>query len=62
MSKIDTNRNKRIEQIDEEFQIAVQNAPAYDPFSPKGGEAWKKWADKCREIEADLAAEGVELL
>ncbi len=61
MSKIDTNRNKRIEQIEKRFHKAVQNAPAYDPFSPEGGEAWKQWADKCRNFEAELAEEGVEL-
>jgi len=61
MSKIHTNRNKTIEQIEKEFQIAIQNAPVYDPFSPKGGEAWKEWADKCRNFEARLADEGVEL-
>jgi len=61
MSKIHTNRNKRIEQIEKRFHKAVQNAPAYDPFSPEGGEAWKKWADQCRDFEAELAAAGVEL-
>ena len=61
MSKIDTNRNKRIEQIEKKFHVAVQNAPADDPFSPEGGEAWKQWADQCRNFEAELAAEGVVL-
>jgi hypothetical protein len=61
MNKIDTNRNKRIEQIEKKFHVAVQNAPAYDPFSPEGGEAWKQWADQCRNFEAELAAEGVVL-
>ncbi len=62
MSKIHTNKNKAIEQIEEEFQIAIQNAPAYDPFRPEGGEAWKQWADQCRSFEERLAAVGVKLL
>jgi len=61
MSKIDIDRNKRIEEIDKEFYIAAQKAPAYDPLSPKGGKAWKEWANLCRGFEADLAKEGVEL-
>ncbi len=61
MSEIHTNRNKTIEQIEKEFQIAIQHAPAYDPFSCEGGEAWTEWADLCRNFEERLAAAGVEL-
>ncbi len=61
MSEIHTNRNKTIEQIEKEFEKAIQNAPAYDPFSFEGGEAWREWADRCRNFEERLAAAGVEL-
>lgn len=53
-----------IAKIEELTRLLSQHAarpPQYDPFTVAGNQAWEEWAEGCREIERQLAAEGVRL-
>ena len=50
--------------IEELTRLLSQHAarpPQYNPFTVEGNQAWEEWAEGCREIERQLAAEGVRL-
>lgn len=53
--------NKSIVRLEKQLNKQAENAPQYDPFTAAGNQVWEEWAEGCREIERQLAAEGVEL-
>ena len=62
--RIKSISSEEMAKIEELTRLLGQHAarpPQYDPFTVEGNQAWEEWAEGCREIERQLAAEGVKL-
>ena len=58
---ISAQENADIENLNKQLKQKAARPPQYDPFTVEGNQAWEEWAEGCREIERQLAAEGVRL-
>jgi hypothetical protein len=61
IKSISSSEMAKIEELTRLLSQHAARPPQYDPFTVEGNQAWEEWAEGCREIERQLAAEGVRL-
>lgn len=61
IKSISSSEKAKIEELKKLLSQQAASVPQYDPFTVEGNQAWKEWAEGCREIERQLEEEGVRL-
>jgi len=61
IKSISSSEIAKIENLQKLLSQHAARPPQYNPFTVEGNQAWEEWAEGSREIERQLASEGVRL-